>query len=131
MRDLATAIPDVELLLGLEPEELGAKLLFLVRARCGAGMFHPEQMQDELWTGSRSDPSRNAYPREHQRAIGLALTEAWAWLEAQGLVVPEDGLNGRNGWRRMSRRALKFENAQSLRTMPWRGCCQERPFTRG
>jgi uncharacterized protein (TIGR02391 family) len=111
MRDLATAIPDVEVLLGLEPEELGAKLLFLVRARCGAGMFHPEQMLDELWTGSRSDPSHNAYPREHQRAIGLALTEAWAWLEAQGLVVPEDGLDGRNGWRRLSRRALKFENA--------------------
>ena len=28
MRDLATAIPDVEVLLALEPEELGAKLLF-------------------------------------------------------------------------------------------------------
>jgi uncharacterized protein (TIGR02391 family) len=112
MRDLATAIPDVEVLLGLEPEELGAKLLFLVKARYGAGMFHPPQMQDELWTGSRGNPIlHNAYPRQYQPAIGLALTEAWAWLEAQGLVVPEDDMNGRNGWRRMSRRAQKFENA--------------------
>jgi hypothetical protein len=111
MRDLATAIPDVQVLLALEPEELGAKLLFLVKAHYGAGMFHPGQMQTELWTGSRSNPIDNAYPRQHERAIGLALTEAWAWLEAQGLVVPEDDLNGRNGWRRLSRRAQKFENA--------------------
>ena len=111
MRDLATAIPDVAVLLALEPEELGAKLLFLVKAQCGPGMFHPGQMQDELWTGSRSNLSENAYPRQHERAIGLALTEAWSWLEAQGLVVPEDDLNGRNGWRRLSRRAQKFENA--------------------
>ena len=48
MRDLATAIPDVAVLLALEPEELGAKLLFLVKAQQGAGMFHPGQMQDEL-----------------------------------------------------------------------------------
>jgi hypothetical protein len=31
MRDLATAIPDVAVLLALEPEELGAKLLFRSR----------------------------------------------------------------------------------------------------
>jgi hypothetical protein len=60
MRDLATAIPDVAVLLALEPEELGAKLLFLVKAQCGPSMFHPGQMQDELWTGSRSNPSENA-----------------------------------------------------------------------
>jgi hypothetical protein len=33
MRELIAAIPDVEALLALEPEELGAKLLFLIRAR--------------------------------------------------------------------------------------------------
>jgi uncharacterized protein (TIGR02391 family) len=104
MRELATAIPDVEVLVGLEPEELGAKLLFLIKARSDAGMFLPLQLQEELWT-------LNVYARERRPAIGLALTEAWAWLEAQGLVVPADDPNGRNGWRRLSRRAQKFENA--------------------
>jgi hypothetical protein len=33
MRDLTKAIPDVEALLALQPEELGATLLFLMRAR--------------------------------------------------------------------------------------------------
>ena len=33
MRELPGAIPGVEVLLALEPEELGAKLLFLIRER--------------------------------------------------------------------------------------------------
>lgn len=106
MIQLLAAIPDVNVLLALEPEELGAKLLFLLRERGGA-TFHPT-MQNELW----GDQSRGAagYPRERQNEIGLALTEAYAWLEAQGLVVPDDGMNGTNGWRRLSRRARKFES---------------------
>jgi uncharacterized protein (TIGR02391 family) len=109
MRALFEAIPDVEVLLALEPEELGAKLLFLVRGQYGAGMFHPGNLQLELWSGIQA--SQVTYPRQHQRAVGLALTEAWAWLEAQGLIVPEDDMNGRNGWRRLSRRAQRFEDA--------------------
>jgi hypothetical protein len=109
MLDLVKAIPDVEVMLALEPEELGAKILFLAKARFGSGMFHPDNLQSELWTGALS--GQESYPRQQQRLIGLALTEAWSWLEAQGLVVPEDDMNGRNGWRRLSRRAQRFENA--------------------
>jgi uncharacterized protein (TIGR02391 family) len=43
--------------------------------------------------------------------VEQALTEAWAWLEAQGLIVPDAGANGQNGWRTLSRRARKFESA--------------------
>jgi uncharacterized protein (TIGR02391 family) len=109
MLDLVKAIPDVEVMLALEPEELGAKLLFLAKARFGSCMFHPDNLQSELWTGALW--GQESYPRQQQRLIGLALTEAWSWLEAQGLVVPEDDMNGRNGWRRLSRRAQRFENA--------------------
>ena len=109
MRALFEAIPDVEVLLALEPEELGAKLLFLVKAQYGPAMFHPGNMQNELWSGVI--PSQATYSQQHQRPIGLALAEAWSWLEAQGLIVPEDDMNGRNGWRRLSRRAQRFENA--------------------
>src|SRR5437016_3593677 len=47
-------------------------------------------------------------PRQRQPEILLALGEAWSWLEAQGLIVPAESPNGRNGWRVLSR---KFENA--------------------
>ena len=39
MHELTQIIPDAEVLLALEPEELGAKLLFLLRKR-GGGAFH-------------------------------------------------------------------------------------------
>ena len=42
MRELITGIPDVDVLLALEPEELGAKLLFLIRAR--------QEQREEMFT---------------------------------------------------------------------------------
>ena len=60
MRALLTAIPDVAVLLALEPEELSAKLLFLVRDG-GSPSFHPDQMAEELW--SPAIPEHQQYPR--------------------------------------------------------------------
>ena len=40
----------------------------------------------------------------------LAMTEALAWLEAQGLLVPSPNDNGDRGFRVLSRRALSFED---------------------
>jgi uncharacterized protein (TIGR02391 family) len=109
MRELMTAIPEVEALLALEPEELGAKLLFLIRARqeWREGMFTLNGLTSELWPFPPIGP---VYPRQRESEILLALREAWAWLEAQGLIVPAEEPNGRNGFRVLSRRARKFEN---------------------
>jgi hypothetical protein len=109
MRELITGIPDVDVLLALEPEELGAKLLFLIRPRQEQReeMFTLTGMSSELWAFPPVGPK---YPRERQSEILLALREAWAWLEAQGLIIPAEEPNGRNGWRVLSRRARKFEN---------------------
>src|SRR5271165_650425 len=106
MRELLTAIPDVEALLALEPEELGAKLLFLFKGR-RQQMFSPQGLAGELWS---TVPVTPEYPRQRQDEILLALREAWAWLEAQGLIVPAPDHNGRNGYKVLSRRARKFEN---------------------
>lgn len=107
MRELIAAIPDVEFLLALEPEELGAKLLFLVRAQ-QKPMFHPNSLADSIW--DRSIPENQQYPRQQKHEIDLALTEAWLWLEAQGLIVPAPDGNGRNGYRVLSRRGRKYES---------------------
>lgn len=109
--ELAQDIPDAEVLLALEPEELGAKLLFLIRKRgFRYNSFMPSSLNDELWS-QPPDPNRQPpYPGHRQVEIELALSEAWAWLEAQGLILPAADVNGRNGWRRLSRRAKKFQN---------------------
>jgi uncharacterized protein (TIGR02391 family) len=106
MIQLPEAIPDVEMLLSLAPEELAAKMLFLLRAR-REPTFHPTNMEGELW-GDHTR-GRVGYPRERAAEIELAVAEAWAWLLAQGLVLPAAGINGQTGWRRLSRRAQSIE----------------------
>jgi uncharacterized protein (TIGR02391 family) len=111
MYELSQVIPDVEVLLALEPEELGAKLLFLLRRRTfQRSMFMPDQLIAELWPSSTIPGHQTPYSSNRREAIDIALTEAWAWLEAQGLIVPAPDANGRNGWRILSRRARRFEN---------------------
>lgn len=108
MNQLFKLIPDADVLLALEPEELGAKLLFLLRKHPdGGGQFHPGNLVNEL---QNSPYPAASYPHHRWPEISLALAEAWGWLEAQGLVVSADGMNGSHGWRRLSRRARKFEN---------------------
>lgn len=107
MHELPRVIPDVQMLLALTPEELAAKMLFLLRKRSEA-MFHPGNLQNELWGHVGSNQPQ--YPREYENEISLALAEAWAWLHAQSLVVPANDINGQNGWRRLSRRARSMEN---------------------
>jgi hypothetical protein len=47
------AIPDVEILLALEPKELGAKTLFLVRGRQDAGMLNLSTDEANGWISHR------------------------------------------------------------------------------
>lgn len=50
MYELTQVIPDEDVLLSLEPEELGAKLLFLLRnRRFQLDMFLPSSLTAELW----------------------------------------------------------------------------------
>jgi uncharacterized protein (TIGR02391 family) len=111
MRELVAAIPDAEVLLALEPEELGAKLLFLMKERKDA-TYILDGVQQELWNKYTQEDRQ--YPRHHQQQITRALAEAWAWLEAQGLLVAADTSNGRNGWRILSRRALRFADTREF-----------------
>ena len=104
MIELPTAIPDVDVLLALEPEELAAKVLFLLRKRQEA-MFNLGNLRMELGMTGHTQ-----YPRHRLDEVDLALAEAFAWLEAQGLLVPAEGMNGNNGFRHLSRRAQRFEN---------------------
>jgi uncharacterized protein (TIGR02391 family) len=104
-------IMTAEVLLALEPEELGARLLFLLRKRhFQQDQFAPGQLNAELWPSSTVPGQQTPYPRDRQEAIDLALREAWAWLQAQGLIVPAGDPSGRHGWLCLSRRARRFES---------------------
>src|SRR5215217_5808081 len=112
MRELLQTIPDVEVLLVLEPEELGAKLLFLIRQR-----FRPPQMYhivffNELWDIHNIGAG---YPAARKPEVYRAYREAVSWLEAQGLLIPAEGTNGANGYRVLARRAERFTDETDFR----------------
>lgn len=146
MYELAKIIPDAEVLLALGPEELGAKILFLLQQRGPArgllpraglpiltlemgqpvdyNIFHPQHLIAELWPTTTLPNQQTPYPRDRQAEIEMAEIEAFAWLEAQALIVPASGINGQNGWRRLSRRARamasegEFANYKIARLLP-------------
>lgn len=111
MRELPTMIPDVRHLLALEPEELGAKLLFIIRRRVAADrnyLANLGNVQSEPF--GRSYDGETVYPDDARDAVYLAMAEVWSWLEAQGLLVAAPGSNGSSGFRLLSRRAHRFED---------------------
>jgi uncharacterized protein (TIGR02391 family) len=119
MIQLLQAIPDVDMLLRLSPEELGAKMLFLLRQR-PERTFYPPGLAQEL----RGDVSRGVkgYPDSKMDEAELAVAEGFAWLTAEGLILPSLGTNG---FCRLSRRALsagsteaEFSSFRTARLLP-------------
>lgn len=118
MRELNKASPEPEVVLALGLEELGAKLLFLLRQRFGGTevspphrMFHPRNLIAEVMRDGDRSHGERGYPGERWEELGIAVSEAFAWLEAQGLIVPPpDSSSAQNGWKILSRRAQRFES---------------------
>ena len=114
MRELIASIPDYEVLVALQPEELGSKLLFILKAnqQREKQLLHMQQVvSDHLFQSNHGEP---VYPRAKREEILIALSEAWDWLEREGMVIPEMSQSTTSGWRRFSRRADKISNEQDL-----------------
>jgi uncharacterized protein (TIGR02391 family) len=60
--------------------------------------------------------SSGGYPQDRKQDAELALAEAWNWLTVQGLLIPEPGINGQNGWMILSRRAKEILSNGSFST---------------
>lgn len=81
--------------------------MFRCYSEARRAVFIPGAMLDELWKDT--GPASHRYPEEAEFDVRMAVQEAWSWLEAQGLIVPDPTSNF-GPQRRLSRRARKFEN---------------------
>jgi uncharacterized protein (TIGR02391 family) len=110
---LAELIPDPEVVLALEPEELGLRILQVL------GSWSPQLMQLELnffiniEIGKPQNSVPGLYPANQRVALADAVREAWAWLEGQGLLFPDpQHMDRGSGPRVLNRRARQLAKQQ-------------------
>jgi len=107
MIGLSQAVTDPDVLLAMEPEELGAKLLFLLQKETNREPFILSNILLELWPYNYLPSQELPYPEARKGEINSALAEAWSWLIAQGLLVHVPNASGTLAYV-LSRRARKF-----------------------
>lgn len=106
---LKQTVPTAEVLLNLEPEELGAFIVVAMqRGRDRLG--HPGSVLTAFYPNHQPYESEG-YPQARKQEVEGAVFEAWSWLEGQGLLIWSDFANGGNGYRRLSRRAQQLDIA--------------------
>lgn len=102
MATLTSLIPDINVLLAIAPEELAELVLQLAQEHKQNNKIHLQSIASAI----DGIPGGNeGYPQHRKKDAELALAEAWNWLLMQGLLIPEPGINGNNGWMLLSRRA--------------------------
>jgi len=89
---LSEIYPDPDVILGLEPEELGGGLLRYLASRFPSTSFKRGNFFNP------HDPSLTGdYPSNYDSKIRRALATAWNWLERESLIVA-DPLNQDRDW---------------------------------
>lgn len=107
MVSIHSMIPNAEDLLALEPEELAGVLLEHLNSL--GENSSSLQLYNFLLPGQ--SPTL-AYPQEYRDRIDRALTEAWVWLEREGLLAPRPG--DTNRFMFITRRGKKLANRLGL-----------------
>lgn len=105
MATLTSLIPDVDVLVSLAPEELAEVVLRLAAEHRQNNLAHLQSITSQI---NGTPGANDGYPPNLRKDAELAAAEAWNWLVVQGLLVPEPGYNGTNGFMLLSRRAQRL-----------------------
>ncbi|RKU32661.1 TIGR02391 family protein [Candidatus Poribacteria bacterium] len=105
MSSIYELIPDHELLISLEPEELAGVVL---------EYLHSLPKSDSQFSFHNfSLPHTVAeYPGEYQQNITRALREAWMWLQNEGFIIPTPGFHP--DMVSITRKGERIKNAETL-----------------
>ena len=113
MATLTALIPDVDVLVALAPEELAEVVLRLAAEHRQNNLAHLQSIVSQI---DGTFGTNSGYPPHRRKDAELALAEAWNWLVVQGLLIPEPGINGSNGYMLLSRRAQNLLSSASFKT---------------
>jgi hypothetical protein len=98
IHSISSVIPNAEDLLALEPEELAGTLLKYI-----SGLNIHSAHRNNAFNG---ETIVRGYPQEKHEEIKRALTEAWIWLESEGLIAPRPGSD--RDWIYITRRGQRL-----------------------
>jgi uncharacterized protein (TIGR02391 family) len=111
MATLVSLIPDVDVLLELAIEELAGIVLRLAFEHKSHRTVHLQAILGQIH-GTPGGP--DGYPNNKKPDAELAVGEAWNWLTVQGVLIPEPGSNGNNGWMAFGRRAAALRDPDAF-----------------
>ena len=107
MRELYLEYPEATDLLALSTEDLGWKVLSILRKQ--KGQFSLHNCAAEIPFKGESYHGAPGYSLDYKDEILLALSEAFAWLKSQYLIV-ERPENSKGIWMVLGRLARQMEN---------------------
>jgi len=107
--NLINLIPNGDVLLALDPEELGIRILQMLGSLPRHAQQHDLGTLIKTVVGDPQTRTLGVYPAHQAADIAEALREAWAWLEGQGFLLPDPRFVDRGaGPRILSRSATRI-----------------------
>jgi uncharacterized protein (TIGR02391 family) len=104
-------MPDANLLLSLEPEELAGVVLEYLN---GLGQSERGQLNRHNFG---LPTTVQGYPRDKQQQVSWALMEAWSWLEREGMIAHDPNSGGLGSdWIFITRRGRQMRMVADLKT---------------
>ncbi len=108
MLTLYEILPDVNVIMSLEPEELAGLALELIKST-------GSNAQSRLHPANFSGPETlGAFAPEERDRVALVLAEGWHWLVQEGLIAPMPG--DMFGWHFLTRRGQRIRDRADLST---------------
>lgn len=125
MRELYQHVPDLEVLLNLEPEELAGRVLPILRRHADHnGAFNKNKVANSI-PHSSEIPGTEGYPHSHHREVRAAVMKAVDVLERLGLIEYISHA-AEGGYMRVTERAKQFRNTEDFQKfMLWRKIDQD------
>lgn len=114
MTTLYTLFPDVNDLLRMPPEDLGAILLKLALPHVQGAGFIPETVTRISLVDAQAGKD---YPFYKKQEVERHLSRAWHLLERGDFIEPAPGMNGANGWRNFTSKGKAVAEGQDIQRL--------------
>ena len=114
METLLTFYPNANDFLAAEPADIAPLMLHFAKNLIQNGMFIPEAVNSVALGHEPIAPAKPTYPMNYRDQVSRHLTETWAWLGHHQYIIPAADMNGRNGWRMLTKLGEQAANQQDF-----------------